>query len=91
MKDFGRSQVIRAGFTQVLEVAKDVIIPIPPPPPPKKFVRPSVCVQIVSGTYRLNALLDVDDTWYSISHRFKKGKVIKVLKALVEAQGHKLS
>ena len=48
-------------------------------------------MQIVSGTYRLNALLDVDDTWYSISHRFKKGKVIKVLKALVEAQGHKLS
>ena len=88
MKDFGKSQVIRAGFTQVLEVAKDVIIPIPPL---KKFVRPSVCVQIVSGTYRLNALLDVDDTWYSISHRFKKGKVIKVLKALVEAQGHKLS
>lgn len=87
MKDFGRSQVIRAGFTQVLEVAKDVIIPNPP----KKFVRPSVCVQIVSGTYRLNALLDVDDTWYSISHRFKKGRVIKVLKALVEAQGNKLS
>jgi hypothetical protein len=47
-------------------------------------------VQIVSGTYRLNALLDVDDTWYSISHRFKKDRVIKVLKALVEAQGHKL-
>lgn len=90
MKDFGKSQVIRAGFTQVLEVAKDVIIPTPPTPL-KKFVRPSVCVQIVSGTYRLNALLDVDDTWYSISHRFKKGRVIKVLKALVEAQGHKLS
>jgi hypothetical protein len=35
--------------------------------------------------------LDVDDTWYIISHRFKKGKVNKVLKALVEAQGHKLS
>lgn len=61
------------------------------PTPLKKCVRPSVCVQIVSGTYRLNALLDVDDTWYSISHRFKKDRVIKVLKALVEAQGHKLS
>lgn len=60
-----------------------------PPLPRNLFVRLSV--QIVSGTYRLNALLDVDDTWYSISHRFKKGKVIKVLKALVEAQGHKLS
>lgn len=86
MKDFGRSQVIRAGFTQVLEVAKDVIIPIPP-----RNVSVRLSVQIVSGTYRLNALLDVDDTWYSISHRFKKGRVIKVLKALVEAQGHKLS
>jgi hypothetical protein len=79
MKDFGKSQVIRDGFTQVCNYTH----------PPKKFVRPSVCVQIVSGTYRLNALLDVDDTWYSISHRFKTDRVIKVLKALVEAQGHK--
>ena len=86
MKDFGKSQVIRAGFTQVLEVAKDVIIPIP-----SRNVSVRLSVQIVSGTYRLNALLDVDDTWYSISHRFKKDRVIKVLKALVEAQGHKLS